>query len=94
VGHRSPSRSPSIWFDQAAAKLGIDPAEMRKRGISSPTDAYPYKSASGMPLRGAVASPVPGQLLALMKYDELRREQSGLRKKGVYRGIGLPPLSR
>src|SRR5258706_12153521 len=29
------------------------------------------------------------KLLALMKYDELRKEQNELRKKGVYRGIGL-----
>jgi len=29
------------------------------------------------------------KLLSLMKYDELRKEQSELRKKGVYRGIGL-----
>src|SRR5260221_2181119 len=29
------------------------------------------------------------KLLTLMKYGELRKEQNELRKKGVYRGIGL-----
>jgi len=56
---------------------------------SDSDDAYPYKSASGMRFEALSHHQCMDKLLSLMKYDELRKEQSELRKKGVYRGIGL-----
>jgi carbon-monoxide dehydrogenase large subunit len=88
VGHPIAVAVAEHLVDQAAAKLGIDPAEMRKRNLI-PDEAYPYKSPSGMRFEALSHHQCMGKLLGLMKYDELRREQAELRKKGVYRGIGL-----
>src|SRR5258707_8366084 len=88
VGHPIAVAVAEHMVDQAAAKLGIDPAEMRKRNLI-PDDGYPCKSASGMRFEALSHHQCMDKLLALMKYDELRREQSDLRKKSVYRGIGL-----
>jgi carbon-monoxide dehydrogenase large subunit len=74
--------------DQAAAKLGIDPAEMRKKNLI-PDDAYPCKSPSGMRFEALSHQQCIDKLLGLMDYEGLRREQAELRKKGVCRGIGL-----
>src|SRR5260221_2364679 len=74
--------------DQAAAKLRLDPAEMRKKTLIA-DDAYPCKSASGMRFEALSHHQCLDKLLALMKYDELRREQADLGKKGIHRGIGL-----
>src|SRR5437867_1155340 len=88
VGHPIAVAVAEHMVDQAAAKLGIDPAEMRKRNLIA-DDAYPCKSASGMRFEALSHHECLDKLLALMKYDELRKEQAELRKKGVVRGIGL-----
>src|SRR6266853_1042674 len=88
VGHPIAVAVAEHMVDQAAAKLGIDPAEMRRRNLIA-DDAYPCKSPSGMRFEALSHQQCLDKLLALMKYDELRREQAGLRKKGVVRGIGL-----
>ncbi|HYT84948.1 MAG TPA: molybdopterin cofactor-binding domain-containing protein, partial [Burkholderiales bacterium] len=88
VGHPIAIAVAEHMVDQAAAKLGIDPAEMRKKNLI-PDDAYPCKSPSGMRFEALSHHKCMAKLLELMKYDELRREQAELRKKGVYRGIGL-----
>jgi carbon-monoxide dehydrogenase large subunit len=88
VGHPIAIAVAEHMVDQAAAALGIDPAEMRKKNLI-PDDAYPCKSPSGMRFEALSHHQCMDTLLALMKYGELRREQADLRKKGVYRGIGL-----
>lgn len=88
VGHPIAIAVAEHMVDLAAAKLGLDPAEMRKRNVV-PDDAYPYKSPSGMRFEALSHQQCLSKLLELMKYDELRKEQAALRKKGVYRGIGL-----
>jgi carbon-monoxide dehydrogenase large subunit len=88
VGHPIAIAVAEHMVDQTAAKLGLDPAEMRKRNLV-PDDAYPYKSASGMRFEALSHQQCLSKLLGLMKYDDLRREQAELRKQGVYRGIGL-----
>src|SRR5437899_2470343 len=88
VGHPIAVAVAEHMVDQAAAKLGLDPAEMRRRNLI-PDDAYPCKSPSGMRFEALSHQQCLEKLLALMKYEELRKEQAGLRKKGVYRGIGL-----
>src|SRR5260370_32531596 len=88
VGHPIAIAVAEHMVDQAAARLGIDPAEMRKKNLI-PDDAYPCKSPSGMRFEALSHHKCMAKLLELMKYDELRRERAELRKKGVYRGIGL-----
>jgi carbon-monoxide dehydrogenase large subunit len=88
VGHPIAIAVAEHMVDQAAAKLGIDPAEMRKRNLIA-DDAYPCKSPSGMRFEALSHQQCMEKLLGLMNYEGLRREQAELRKKGVYRGIGL-----
>src|SRR5678816_3501864 len=47
VGHPIAVALTEGIVDLAAAKLGLDPAEFRRRNLI-PDDAYPYTSASGM----------------------------------------------
>jgi carbon-monoxide dehydrogenase large subunit len=72
--------------DMAAAKLGLDPLEMRRRNMVR-ADEFPYKSASGivwdkcgfMECLESVTS----------DYDDLRQQQSAARAEGRWVGLGL-----
>jgi carbon-monoxide dehydrogenase large subunit len=75
--------------DRAAAEIGMDPAEFRRRNLV-PDDAYPYTSASGMKFEKLSHHAALDKLLAAMDYRRLRAEQAELRGKGVHRGIGSP----
>jgi carbon-monoxide dehydrogenase large subunit len=57
-----------------------------------PDDAYPCTGASGIRLEKLSHQQCLAQLEQLMDYPALRREQEELRKKGIYRGIGLAVL--
>lgn len=88
VGHPVAIAVAEHMVDQAAVALNMDPAEFRRRNLIA-DDAYPYKSPSGMRFEALSHHQCLDKLLGMMNYDELRREQAELRKKGVYRGIGL-----
>jgi len=91
VGHPIAVAITEGIVDLAAEKIGMDPAEFRRRNLI-PDDAYPYTSASGMKFEQLSHQQVLDKLLKLMDYDKLRAEQAELRKKGVYRGIGLAAM--
>ncbi|HYD56590.1 MAG TPA: xanthine dehydrogenase family protein molybdopterin-binding subunit, partial [Burkholderiales bacterium] len=91
VGHPIAVALTEGIVDLAARKLGIDPAEMRRRNLI-PDDAYPYTFPSGLKFEQLSHHRCLDQLLSLMKYKELREEQKQLRSKGVYRGIGLAAM--
>jgi carbon-monoxide dehydrogenase large subunit len=91
VGHPIAVAVTEGIVDLAAAKLGIDPAEFRRRNLI-PDDAYPYTSASGMAFEQLSHQQSLTKLLSLMNYDALRAECTALRKQGVYRGIGLAAM--
>ncbi|MGB7543222.1 MAG: xanthine dehydrogenase family protein molybdopterin-binding subunit [Burkholderiales bacterium] len=88
VGHPVAIAVAEHIVDQAAVKLGLDPAEMRRRNLIA-DDAYPYKSPSGMRFEALSHHQCFAKLLELMNYAGLRKEQAELRKQGIYRGIGL-----
>jgi carbon-monoxide dehydrogenase large subunit len=80
--------------DCLAAKLGMDPAELRRRNVIR-GDEMPYDT--GMPYRdgnplvydsGDFAATLEEALRA-SDYGPFRQEQERLRAKGVYRGIGI-----
>jgi carbon-monoxide dehydrogenase large subunit len=91
VGHPIAVAITESIVDCAAEKLGMDPAALRRRNLI-PDDAYPYTSAAGMKFERLSHEQTLDQLLALMDYDALRAEQAALRKKNVYRGIGLAAM--
>jgi carbon-monoxide dehydrogenase large subunit len=88
VGHPVACAVTEGLVDLAARKLGIDPADIRRRNLI-PDDAYPYTGLAGLPYESLSHHASLEKLLVLMDYDGLRAEQTELRKRGVYRGIGL-----
>ena len=88
VGHPVACTVTEGMVDKAAAAVGMDPLEIRRRNLV-PDDAYPHVSPSGM--RFEILSQVESldKLADMMNYDWLRAEQARLRGQGVYRGIGL-----
>lgn len=88
VGHPVACAVTEGLVDLAARKLGMDPAEIRRRNLI-PDDAYPYVGLAGLPYESLSHHASLDKLLTLMDYDGLRAEQAELRKRGVYRGIGL-----
>lgn len=79
-------------LDRLAARLGLDPAEVRRRNLLSPAD-FPYDTGLSHP-RGVVydSGDFPRLLqLALehAQYDRLRADQAQARTAGRLMGIGL-----
>jgi carbon-monoxide dehydrogenase large subunit len=80
--------------DLFARRIGIDPAEIRRRNFVR-ADEMPYDVGllyrDGQPLvydSGDFPATLEAALGAV-GYEEFRKEQSALRERGVYRGIGI-----
>jgi carbon-monoxide dehydrogenase large subunit len=74
--------------DELAAKLDLDPAEVRRRNFIPPFDDG-HDVATGLTYD---SGDYPGALAKLLEksgYDELRKEQAEARKNGRYIGLGL-----
>ncbi len=91
VGHPIAVALTEAIVDLAAQKIGMDPAEFRRKNII-PDDAYPYTAPSGIKFEKLSHQKTLEKLLKLMDYDKLRAEQAVLRKQGIYRGIGLAAM--
>jgi carbon-monoxide dehydrogenase large subunit len=91
VGHPIAVALTEGIVDLAAQKLGMDPAEFRRKNLI-PDDAYPYTFPSGIKFEKLSHHKTLDLLLRTMRYDQLRAEQAQLRKQGVYRGIGLASM--
>jgi carbon-monoxide dehydrogenase large subunit len=91
VGHPIAVALTEAIVDLAAHKLGMDPAQFRRKNLI-PDDAYPYTFPSGIKFEKLSHHQTLDKLLALMDYAKLREEQAALRKKKVYRGIGLAAM--
>jgi aerobic carbon-monoxide dehydrogenase large subunit len=75
-------------LDLLAARLGLDPAEVRRRNFI-PRDAYPFTSASGMTYDSGDYPTALEHALELADYTALRRDQARARAAGRLVGIGL-----
>ena len=75
-------------MDDASRALSMDKAEIRRINLRA-DDAYPCKAVSGEALDGLSQQAALAKLLDFCSYDELREEQVALRKRRIYRGIGL-----
>ncbi|MCX7140017.1 MAG: xanthine dehydrogenase family protein molybdopterin-binding subunit [Proteobacteria bacterium] len=91
VGHPIACAVTEGIIDIAAARLGLDPLAMRRKNVI-PDNAYPCEGASGIKLEGLSHELCLTRLEAMMDYAGLRAEQAALRKKGIYRGIGIAVL--
>ena len=88
VGHPIAVAVTEGLVELAAAKIGMDPLEFRRRNLIA-DDAYPYTSAAGLKFEKLSHHESLAHLDSLMNYAGLRAEQKKLRDKGIYRGIGF-----
>ena len=92
VGHPIAVALTEGIVDLAAQKLGMDPAEFRRKNLI-PDDAYPYTFPSGIKFEKLSHHQTLDKLLEI---DEVRRaagkSRNQLRQKSVYRGIGLAAM--
>jgi aerobic carbon-monoxide dehydrogenase large subunit len=74
--------------DMLAARLGIDPAELRMRNLLRP-EQFPYTCPTGWQYDSGDYPRALALALDIAGYDELRREQAERRVRGEYMGIGI-----
>src|SRR5438552_3241388 len=75
-------------LDLLAEKLGLDPAEVRRRNLI-PADAFPYRTPTGGLYDSGDYPATLDKALQIAKYDELKRERAAAKAAGRYVGIGL-----
>ncbi|HEV2629208.1 MAG TPA: xanthine dehydrogenase family protein molybdopterin-binding subunit [Pseudolabrys sp.] len=79
---------PEVLADRAANQLGIDPVEFRRRNFRR-KETFPCLTPGGQRLQGLSLQASLDKLVVSMDYDALRAEQTELRKRSIYRGIGI-----
>jgi carbon-monoxide dehydrogenase large subunit len=88
VGHPIATAVTEGLVELAAAKIGMDPAELRRRNLFA-DDNYPATSAAGLKFEKLSHHASLDKILAMMDYASLRAEQARLRERGIHRGIGF-----
>jgi carbon-monoxide dehydrogenase large subunit len=88
VGHPIATAVTEGLVELAAAKIGMDPTELRRRNLY-PDDAYPATGASGIKFEKLSHHASLDKILAMMDYPQLRAEQALMREHGIHRGIGF-----
>ena len=88
VGHPIGITVAEALVDRAAETLGMDPVEIRRRNVME-DNSYPRMTGSGIKVMDLSHQACLDKLVKAMDYDRLRAEQAELRKKGIYRGIGI-----
>jgi carbon-monoxide dehydrogenase large subunit len=92
VGHPIATAVTEGLVELAAAKIDMDPLEIRRRNLI-PDDAHPSSGPSGIKFEALSHHACLAHIDAMMDYAGLRAQQRQLRAQGAYRGSGLP-LSR
>ncbi len=88
VGHPIATSVTEGLVDLAAARIGMDPLDIRRRNLVA-DDAYPCVSASGLRFEALSHHASLDKLLTMLDYAGMRAEQTSLRARGIYRGIGF-----
>ncbi len=88
VGHPIATSVTENLVEMAAARIGMDPVEIRRRNLI-PDDGYPCAGPSGIKFEKLSHHASLDKLVKMMGYEALRAEQAKLRQQGVYRGIGF-----
>jgi len=88
VGHPIATAVTEGLVELAAARIGMDPLEIRRRNLI-PDDSYPCAAPSGIKFEQLSHHESLAHLDAMMNYACLRAEQQRLRAQGIHRGIGF-----
>jgi carbon-monoxide dehydrogenase large subunit len=88
VGHPIATHVTESLVELAAARIGMDPLELRRRNLI-PDDAYPASGPSGIRFEKLSHHEALARLDAMMDYAGLRAEQARLAPRGIHRGIGF-----
>jgi carbon-monoxide dehydrogenase large subunit len=88
VGHPIATAVTEGLVEFAAAKIGMDPIELRRRNLFA-DNAYPATTAAGLKLEGLSHFASHDKIIKMMDYAALRAEQAKLRERGVHCGIGF-----
>lgn len=75
-------------MDLVAARLGMDPADVRLRNLI-PRTAFPYRTATGLVIDSGDYHATLQQAMDLAGYQRWRQEQQRLRRERRYVGIGM-----
>ena len=75
-------------LDLLAERLGLDPAEIRRRNLI-PRDAYPFRSAAGFVYDSGDYPKALEMALELAGYERLKRERDEARARGRLLGVGI-----
>ena len=91
--YRSAGRPEVIFvierlIDLAADKIGLDPAELRRRNMIAPT-AQPYRNPIGLTYDSGDYRQALERALALADWDGFKARKREARKRGKRRGIGV-----
>ncbi len=91
-GYRGPwvfeSYAREVALDIAARRMGIDPAELRRRNLLSRED-QPYTNANGMEYDHISPLETFEAALRVLDYDGFRHDQAQARQRGRYLGVGI-----
>jgi carbon-monoxide dehydrogenase large subunit len=74
--------------DRAAQRLGIDPAEIRRRNMIRPEE-FPYTSVTGSAFDSGSSTNALEKALEAVDYDGFGRRREEARARGKQRGIGI-----
>src|SRR4249919_2358616 len=88
VGHPIATAVTEGLVELAAAQIGMDPLEIRRRNLIA-DDAHPSQGPSGIKFEALSHHESLAHLDAMMNYAGLRAEQKRLRAQGIHRGIGF-----
>jgi carbon-monoxide dehydrogenase large subunit len=92
VAYRGPwsfeTLAREVTLDIAARRIGIDPAELRRRNLLRPGD-LPCPNPNGMPYDHMDPLGTLEQALAVLDYDAFRAEQERAREQGRWLGVGI-----
>jgi len=75
-------------MDLLAAKVGLDPSEVRRRNFIPP-DRFPYDTPLGNSYDSGEYTRALDHALVKAGYEELRRQQQAARAQGRLMGVGL-----
>ena len=94
VGHPIATAVTEGLVDLAAAKIGMDPVEIRRKNLIA-DDAYPSAAASGIKFEKLSHHASLDKIVKMMDYKALRADQDGRAQEGhSIAASALPPSSR